>query len=101
MGESQGFFGRLREKLARSASRIAGDFAGLVRGRQIDAELLDELEARLIGADVGVTATHAVLEKLRAGLARHELVDADALLAALRAELVDIVRPCARPLTID
>jgi fused signal recognition particle receptor len=101
MGESPGFFGRLREKLARSANRIAGDFAGLLRGRQIDAELLDDLEARLIGADLGVTATQDILEKLRASVARRELTDADALLAALRTELLAIVTPCARPLAIN
>jgi fused signal recognition particle receptor len=101
MGESPGFFGRLREKLARSAGRIAGDFAGLLRGRQIDAELLDELEARLIGADVGVSATQAILGRLRAGVARRELADADALLAGLRAELLAILAPCERALVID
>jgi fused signal recognition particle receptor len=101
MGESPGFFGRMRERLSRSATRIAGDFAGLLRGRQIDAELLDELEARLIGGDVGVGATQAILEKLRASVARRELTDAAALMAALRAELLAIVRPCAVPLTVD
>ena len=60
------FFGRLRERLSRSATRLTGDLAGLFRGRKIDAELLDELEARLIGADVGITATTEILEKLRA-----------------------------------
>jgi fused signal recognition particle receptor len=96
-----GFLGRLREQLARSANRLAGDFAGVFRGRRIDAELLDDLEARLIGADVGVAATQAVLEHLRTRLARRELADADALLAALRAELLAIVAPCAKPLVID
>ena len=101
MGESPGFFGRLREKLARSASRIAGDVTSLLRGRAIDAELLDDLEARLIGADLGVSATQDILEKLRASVARRELADAEALLAALRGELLAIVRPSARPLLID
>ncbi len=101
MGESQGFFGRMREKLARSASRFADDFTGLFRGRKIDAELLDELEARLIGADLGVNATQLILEKLRASVARRELADAEALMRALRAELLDILRPCALPLAID
>jgi fused signal recognition particle receptor len=96
-----GFLGRLRERLSRSATRLTGDFASLFRGRRIDAELLDELEARLIGADVGITATEAILEHLRTKLARRELADADALLAALRAELLAILAPCAKPLTID
>jgi len=96
-----GFLGRLREQLARSASRLAGDFAGLFRGRRIDAELLDELEARLIGADIGVAATQSILEQLRTRVARRELADADALLAALRAELLAILAPCAQPLVIN
>jgi fused signal recognition particle receptor len=101
MGESQGFFGRMREKLARSATRLADDFTSLFRGRQIDAELLDDLEARLIGADLGVAATQQILEKLRASVARRELADAEALMAALRSELLGILRPCAVPLPVD
>lgn len=101
MGDSPGFFGRMRERLARSATRLAGDFAGLFRGRQIDAELLDELEARLIGADVGVAATTDILEQLRASVARRELADADALMQALRAHLLSILQPCAIPLAVD
>jgi fused signal recognition particle receptor len=99
--ESASFFGRLRERLARSATRLTGDLADLFRGRQIDAELLDELEARLIGADVGVTATQNILEHLRAGVARRELRDADALMSALRGQLIAILKPCAQPLKID
>jgi fused signal recognition particle receptor len=91
----------MREKLAKSAARLAGDFTSLFRGRKIDAELLDELEAKLIGADVGVEATRAILENLRASVARHELADADALVAALREQLLAIVRPVALPLTVD
>jgi fused signal recognition particle receptor len=99
--EKSGFFGRLRDKLSRSANRIAGDFTSLFRGRQIDAELLEDLETRLIGADVGIAATTVILEKLRASVARRELADADALISALRTELLEIVAPCAVPLTIN
>ena len=101
MGENPGFFGRMRERLARSASRLADDFTSLFRGRQIDAELLDDLEARLIGADLGVAATTSILEKLRASVARRELSDAEALMSTLRAELLAILKPCAVPLAID
>ena len=99
--ETTGFLGRLRERLARSATRLTGDFVSLFRGRQIDAELLDELETRLISADVGVEATRAILDNLRARVARRELGDAEALIAALRAQLVEILAPCAVPLVID
>jgi fused signal recognition particle receptor len=99
--ESTSFFGRLRDRLAKSATRLTGDLAGLFRGRKIDAELLDELEARLIGADVGVVATQEILEQLRAGVARRELADAEALMGALRQQLIAILKPSARPLVID
>lgn len=99
--DSPGFFGRLRDKLSRSATRLAGDFTSLFRGRQIDAELLDELETRLIGADVGIAATTAILEKLRASVARRELADADALMKALREQLLAILAPCAVPLVVN
>ena len=95
------FFGRLRERLSRSAARLTGDLASLFRGRKIDADLLDELETRLIGADVGITATTEILEKLRAGVTRHELDDAEALMNALRQQLLVMLQPCAKPLRID
>jgi fused signal recognition particle receptor len=99
--DSTSFFGRLRDRLTRSTSKLTGDFASLFRGRKIDAELLDELEARLIGADIGITATTEILEQLRAGVARRELDDEGALLAALRQQLLAILQPCAKPLVID
>ena len=100
-GEAQGFLGRLRARLNRGGATLARDLRGLVRGRQVDAELLEELEARLLGADVGVTATSELLAGLRARVARHELADADALLAALRAQLTEILRVAERPLQIE
>ncbi|RYG87660.1 signal recognition particle-docking protein FtsY, partial [bacterium] len=47
-GGGGGFFGRLKERLSRSASRLTDELRGLFRGRKIDAELLEELETRLI-----------------------------------------------------
>jgi len=96
----QGFFGRLRASLNRGGATLARELRGLLQGRQIDAELLEELETRLIAADVGVAATHEILDDLRQRVARRELADADALLAALRARLTQILRPCEVPLRV-
>jgi fused signal recognition particle receptor len=96
----QGFFGRLRARLNRGGGSLARELRGLLQGRKIDGELLEELEARLIGADVGVTATQEILEDLRGRVARHELADADALLAALRSHLTELLRPCEAPLCV-
>ena len=97
----RGFFTRLRARLNRGSASLARELRGLIEGRKIDAALLEELEERLIGADLGVTVTTEVLEELRSRAARHELADADALLAALRARLTAILRPCESPLRID
>jgi fused signal recognition particle receptor len=99
--DKPGFFGRLREKFARGARSLSEGIGGLFAGREIDAELLDELEARLVGADVGIEATQQILKDLRARVARRELADGAALHAALRASLIAILEPCARPLVID
>jgi fused signal recognition particle receptor len=96
-----GFLKRLRARLNRGNSWLTLDIAELVRGRAIDADILDELETRLLAADVGVEATQHILESLRQRVARRELADVDALIGALRATLTEILAPCARPLVID
>ena len=94
----QGFFGRLRSRIGLGAKSSLG---ALFRSRKIDAAILEELETRLLTADVGVTATEEILEALRKRVARRELSDVDALVAALRASIVEILAPCAKPLVID
>jgi fused signal recognition particle receptor len=96
-----GLFGRLRERIAASASVLTRGLGDWLPGRRIDAELLDELETRLLTADVGVAATERILGDLRRRVARNELDDLGALLAALRRSIVEILAPVARPLVID
>ena len=97
----QGFFGRLRARLNRGTASLARDLRSLLRGRAIDAELLEQLEERLLSADVGITATSEILEQLKQRVARHELGDAESLLAALRTQLRELLSPCEQPLRID
>jgi fused signal recognition particle receptor len=97
----RGLFGRLRARLNAGSSLLTRDLAELLPGRRIDAELLDELETRLLTADVGMAATERILGDLRRRVARNELGDLDALLAALRRAVVEILTPVARPLVID
>jgi fused signal recognition particle receptor len=98
---SPGFLKRLRQRLNRGNSWLSYDLTDLVKERAIDAAVLEELETRLLGADVGVPASERILDGLRARVARHELGDASALLAALREAIVEILAPCARPLVIQ
>ena len=87
-----GFLKRLRARLNRGDSWLTVDIADLVRGRAIDAAILDELESRLLAADVGVEATQYILDSLRQRVARRELGDVDALIGALRATLLLLAR---------
>jgi fused signal recognition particle receptor len=97
----RGFFKRLRAKLNVGPAWLTTDITELLPGRKIDAEILDDLETRLITADVGMEATARILDELRRRVARKELNDVDALLAALSKAMVDILRPVERALTID
>jgi fused signal recognition particle receptor len=94
------FLARMRAKLNRPGSWLSYDLANLVPGRKIDAEILDELEARLLMADVGVEATQQILEELRKKVARKELDDVDKLIAALTDAIADILLPSQQPLNI-
>jgi fused signal recognition particle receptor len=98
---SGGFFQRLRAKLHAGTSRLTQDLRQILPGRRIDAEILEELETRLILADVGVSATARILEDLHRKVARKELGDVDALLKALQDSLEGILKPVERPLSID
>jgi fused signal recognition particle receptor len=99
--EKQGFIKRLRARLNRGNSWLTYDLADLFRGRQIDDEILDELETRLLTADVGVEATQHILADLHKRVARKELKDVAALITALRDAVTEILAPCAQPLVID
>jgi fused signal recognition particle receptor len=99
--EKTGFIARMRAKLNRPGSWLSYDLANLVPGRKIDAEVLDELETRLLTADVGVEATTQILEALRKRVARKELDDVDALIAALTDAITDILLPVQKPLDIN
>jgi fused signal recognition particle receptor len=96
------FFKRLRAKINVGPAWLTTDIKDLLPvGRKIDAEILDELETRLITADVGMEATTRILEELRRRVARKELGDVEALLAALSSAMLEILKPVERPLAID
>jgi fused signal recognition particle receptor len=97
----RGFFKRLRAKLNQGPAWLTTDISELLPGRKIDAEILDDLETRLITADVGVEATSRILDELRKRVARKELNDVDALLKALNDAMSQILAPVEQALVID
>ena len=89
-----------RERLRGTA--FARTFGSLFQDNpRLDDDLLDEIETALIIADVGVTATTELVEDLRKRMKAREFADANALLQALRKDLIALLLPVAVPLRID
>jgi fused signal recognition particle receptor len=69
--------------------------------KAIDDELLEDLETRLLTADVGVEATTRIIDDLTQQSKRNELQDAAALKASLANSMQQTLAPCDQPLEID
>ncbi len=98
----RGFFRRLRGGLAKTRSTLASGIGNLLLGKKaIDDAVLEELEASLLRADVGVDAAQRIMDALAQRVKRKQLNDTVALHGALRTELVELLQPIAKPLEID
>src|SRR5260370_744537 len=64
--------------------------------KQIDADLLDELESTLISADIGVNTTTEILDSIRERVERHQLGDAAELKNLIRERLLEILQASER-----
>ncbi|MDD1628919.1 MAG: signal recognition particle-docking protein FtsY [Methylococcaceae bacterium] len=92
---------RLKSQLKRTRSGLSGILASLPIGqKEINDDLLEEIEASLIMADVGVDATTEIIRHLTQSVERHQLDDGLALSVALKQELLSILKPCNVPLQI-
>jgi len=95
-------FGRLRHQLDKTRRGLTGFLAALpLAGRQLDEELLEEIESHLLMADVGVEATQEIIDRLTTRLSRHQLEDSDEVMQTLHDVLLEILEPCSQPLPID
>jgi fused signal recognition particle receptor len=96
-----GFFSRLKQGLSRTSSKLTEGFASLILGRKnIDDDLLEELETQLLTADLGVEATTRIITDLTQRVARKQLNDVEALFAAMREDMISILEPSSQPLEI-
>ena len=92
---------RLRKGLSKTRAVLNTDIRDLLAGHQgIDDDLLDELEDRLLAADLGITATSTVIDDLRDRISARETKEPEQLIAALRDNMRSILAPCDRPLEI-
>ncbi|MFT5419983.1 MAG: fused signal recognition particle receptor [Candidatus Endobugula sp.] len=93
---------RIKKGLSRTSGQLAEGIASAVLGKkQIDDELLEELETQLLMADVGIDATTLIIENLTKAVERKQLQDGEALYQALREQLRQLLVPVEQPLILD
>jgi fused signal recognition particle receptor len=93
-----GFFDRMKQAVSRTRESLSERIEDIVSlGKEIDRDTLDGLEATLIAADLGVSTTHQVLEKLREQADRKQIADMAELKRLLKQELLAILNSTAAP----
>src|SRR5262249_20378927 len=93
-----GLFDRLKEALSRPPQNFSDRIEEAVAfSKEIDRNTLDDLEATLIGADLGSATTHQVLEKLRERADRRQIKDVAELKRLLKDELLAILNAANTP----
>ncbi|MCC5881239.1 MAG: signal recognition particle-docking protein FtsY [Halomonas sp.] len=101
VAEKQGWFARIRSGLGKTRANLTEGIAGLFLGKkQIDDELIEDLETQLLMADVGIEATTEIIDRLTERVSRKELKDPQALYRALQDELATMLDAVATPLSL-
>ncbi|MFA9202835.1 MAG: signal recognition particle receptor subunit alpha, partial [Flavobacteriales bacterium] len=96
------WFDRMKQGLTKSSKNLADGMVNiLIGGKEIDDELLEEVETQLLVADIGVEATKTIIANLTERTERKELIYSNALYKALQEELVALLAPRVKPLVID
>jgi len=99
---SGGIFARIKQGLSRTSSHFSEGMGNLILGAKvIDDDLIDEIESQLLVADVGMEATDQIIDVLTEGVTRKQLASPEALYAALREQMSELLSPVEAPLVID
>jgi fused signal recognition particle receptor len=91
------FIDKFKQAVASTRENLSERIDAVVGGRrEIDADVLDELEEALIGADIGVQTSLEIIEKARQQIARKQLNDVDELKRLIKSELREILDAAER-----
>lgn len=97
-----GFFSRLKKGLSKTRSGLASGLGNLLLGeKEVDADIMEEIETLLVMADVGIDATRIIIDRLGQKVGRRELTSSRALYKALQQELYQLLLPIEAPLVIN
>jgi len=97
----KGFFDRLKDGLAKTRKLLVTDVDDIILGeKKIDQDLFDELEAALIGADVGPSFTYELIETMKERVKRRELEKPERLRQVLKESMLAILKKNEAPMQI-
>lgn len=100
--EETGFFSRLKDKLSKTRKSLGSALTTLIAGKkEIDAELLEKIETRLLVSDIGPEVTDMVINKITEKLNRKELKEPEKLVDALKDELFTILSEYCKQLETE
>lgn len=98
----KGLFARMTAGLAKTGGQLTSELGNIFMGlKEVDDDLLEELETQLLLADVGIEATEVIMASLAEKVERNELASTQALYQALQEALVELLLPVQSPLLID
>jgi len=99
--EPESLYIRLKTQLKKTRGSIGGVLSVLTLGQdKVTRDLLQEVEANLLMADMGMETTSTIIKHLTDSLERDQLKDSRALTDALKQNLFDMLQPCSQPLQI-
>ena len=101
-GNDSSLFKRLASKISKTSNSLGSGLGRVLLGKkEIDDELLEEIETLLLVADTGVDTTQQIMTTLSENIERDSLTDASALHEALKLELLKTLSPSEQTFEID
>ena len=88
---------KLKAGVEKTRAGLVSALEDAIQGKkEIDADLLDELEYTLITSDMGARTTEEILDRIRERVERHQLNDAAELRGLIREQLLEILAASER-----
>nr|AFQ22925.1 signal recognition particle-receptor subunit alpha [Rickettsiella grylli] len=102
LNRKNNFLNRIKRGLHKTRHQFTKGLANLVLGKkQVDTDLIEEVEDLLLTADVGPSVTQDIIQLLSLKLARNKLADGQAVWEVLQHQLTELLRPCEHALMIN
>lgn len=100
--DKPGVFSRLKQGLAKTRHALGEGVANALLGKkEIDYNIIEEIETCLLTADIGVETTQDLIADLTKNLSRKQLHDATTVLQVLKQQMIDLLTKVEQPLEID